>query len=87
MHCSAGIHRTGSVGYSLLRLGAALSQAEAYLALKTLREDTHSGVCDWRIAIVEEHVASHILENRAEDPSIPDDQPAGIQKNGADVVV
>lgn len=73
MHCSAGIHRTGSVGYMLLRLGAALSQPDAYLALKTLREDTHNGVEQWRIDIAEEHVASHILENRAEDPSIPDD--------------
>ena len=41
LHCAAGLHRTGCLGYSLIRLGAnvpnQLSREEAYLALKTLR--------------------------------------------------
>ena len=75
IHCAAGIHRTGSIGYTLLRLGSrgALSKPDAYLALKTLREDTWKGVGDWRIDLAEDHIVTHILEGMPEDPSIPDD--------------
>ena len=63
----------------LLRLGSqgALSKADAYLGLKTLREDTWKGVGEWRVDLAEDFVVKHILEGMAEDPSIPDDQPAG----------
>ena len=75
IHCAAGIHRTGSIGYTLLRLGSrgSLSKPDAYLALKTLREDTWKSVGDWRIDLAEEHLVTHILEGMPEDPSIPDD--------------
>ena len=75
IHCSAGLHRTGSLGYMMLRLGSqgALSKADAYLGLKTLREDTWKGVGDWRIDLSEENVVIPILENQAEDPDVPDD--------------
>ena len=48
IHCAAGIHRTGTTGYTLLRLHG-LSDKEAYEGLKTMRPDTHKGVGDWRI--------------------------------------
>ena len=58
IHCAAGIHRTGSVGFMLLRLGSqgTMSKDEAYLSLKTLREDTWKGVGDWRIDLAEDHI-------------------------------
>ena len=75
IHCAAGIHRTGSIGFTLLRLGSrgAMSKADAYLALKTLRQDTWRGVGEWRIDLADEHLVIPILEDLPEDPSIPDD--------------
>ena len=75
IHCAAGIHRTGSIGFTLLRLGSrgAMSKADAYLALKTLREDTWRGVGEWRIDLADEHLVIPILDDLPEDPSIPDD--------------
>ena len=65
IHCAAGIHRTGSIGFSLLRLasGGSLSKEAAYLALKTLREDTHKGVGDWRIDLADKYLVLPILES------------------------
>lgn len=79
IHCAAGIHRTGSLGFTLLRLGSrgAMSKEEAYLALKTLREDTHRGVGDWRIDIADKYLVLPVLANAQEDPTIPDDCPGG----------
>ena len=84
VHCSAGLHRTGTLGFTLLRLGSqgALGKAEAYLALKTLREDTWAGVGDWRIDLAEENLVAPILEERPEDPDIPDDCPSGELAEG-----
>mmetsp|Transcript_2605 Transcript_2605/g.3605 ORF Transcript_2605/g.3605 Transcript_2605/m.3605 type:complete len:144 (+) Transcript_2605:144-575(+) len=55
IHCAAGIHRTGSLGYTLLRLAAndPLNKEQAYAALKIMREDTWKGVGDWRIDLAE----------------------------------
>ena len=74
IHCAAGIHRTGSIGFTLLRLGSrgSLSKEAAYLALKTLREDTHKGVGDWRIDLADQHLVLPILESLPEDSTIPD---------------
>ena len=82
--CAAGIHRTGSIGFTLLRLGSngAMSKADAYLALKTLREDTWKGVGDWRVDLAEEFLVAPILAAQPEDPSVPDDMPAGDQPGG-----
>ena len=73
------MHRTGTLGFTLLRLGSqgALSKEQAYLALKTLREDTYSGVGDWRVELAEENLVLPILEDRPEDLAIPDDCPSG----------
>lgn len=75
IHCAAGVHRTGSLGYTILRLAAneALSPAEAYLALKTLREDTYKGVGDWRVELAEQCLVKPILEDLPEDPNVPDE--------------
>ena len=55
IHCSAGMHRTGTLGYTVLRMVAnePLDPQQAYLALKELREDTWKGVGDWRIELAE----------------------------------
>ena len=63
IHCAAGVHRTGTLGYTLLRLAAAeplQTKAEAYAALKILREDTWKGVGDWRIDLAEQHLVEPI---------------------------
>ena len=80
IHCAAGIHRTGSLGYTLLRLASPLQldREQAYLGLKTMREDTWKGVGDWRIDIAEKYLVKPILEQTPEDPAVPDDQPAGV---------
>ena len=52
IHCAAGIHRTGTVAYTLLRLGG-MSAKEAMDALKEMREETAKGVGKWRIDIAE----------------------------------
>merc|ERR1712060_334461 len=79
IHCAAGIHRTGTLGFTLLRLGSegTMSKADAYLALKTLREDTHRGVGDWRIDLADQHLVIPILEQRQEDPEVPEQETAG----------
>jgi protein-tyrosine phosphatase len=48
VHCSAGIHRTGMVGYALLRL-LGLSRDEAREKLGALRQVTAEGVGDDRL--------------------------------------
>jgi protein-tyrosine phosphatase len=49
VHCSAGIHRTGMIGYALLRLcGAGADEARA--ALERLRPVTAAGVGAERLA-------------------------------------
>ena len=65
IHCAAGIHRTGSLGYTLLRLMSPepMSKEQAYAALKTLREDTHKGVGDWRVDVAERYLVTHIMED------------------------
>ena len=52
IHCAAGIHRTGTTTYTLLRWNGS-SPEESYSMLKGIREDTHRGVGDWRIALAE----------------------------------
>ena len=78
MHCAAGLHRTGTLGYTLLRLASdiPMSKEEAYAALKVLREDTWREVGDWRIDVAERFLVTPILEDHPEDPSIPDNCPA-----------
>ena len=62
IHCAAGIHRTGSLGFTLLRLASPepMSKEQAYLALKTLREDTWKGVGEWRIDLADKYLVEHI---------------------------
>ena len=58
IHCAAGIHRTGTVGYSLLRMSG-LSPQEAYPdGIRYIREDTAKGVGDWRIELAEHNIVN-----------------------------
>ena len=59
LHCAAGIHRTGTLGYTLLRLGG-LGASEAFEGLRTMREETHKGVGDWRIKLAEDELVPYI---------------------------
>ena len=85
IHCAAGIHRTGSLGYTLLRLLSPepLTKEQAYASLKILREDTWKQVGDWRVDLAEEYLVKPILDSMPEDPAIPEDQPAGMQAAAA----
>lgn len=71
------------MGFSLLRLASPgpMSKEEAYLALKTLREDTWENVADWRINLADANIVEPILQQLPEDPSIPDDCPNGEPHN------
>ena len=55
IHCAAGIHRTGTMAYTMLRMSG-YSADEAVEGLKKMREDTHKGVGDWRIELAEKHL-------------------------------
>ena len=58
MHCSAGLHRTGYVGYILLRL-MGLDESAAFEALKELRPITAEEVGADRIALAEAFVRGY----------------------------
>ena len=52
LHCAAGIHRTGTLAYTLLRMSG-YSEEDSLAGLLTMREDTHKGVGAHRIEIAE----------------------------------
>ena len=52
LHCAAGIHRTGTMAYTLLRMSG-YQPDEAVQGLLVMRADTHNGVGDWRIELAE----------------------------------
>ena len=58
LHCSAGLHRTGYVGYILLRL-MGLDETAAFEALKELRPITAEEVGADRIALAEAFVRGY----------------------------
>jgi protein tyrosine/serine phosphatase len=49
IHCSAGIHRTGMIANALLR-SLGLTADEAKAGLLTMRQVTHDGVGEHRLA-------------------------------------
>ncbi len=53
LHCAAGIHRTGIVTYTLLRM-TGLSPKESFECIEGIREDTAKGVGEWRIKLAED---------------------------------
>ena len=62
IHCAAGIHRTGTLSYSLLRMDGREAK-EAYETLKVMRLATYEGVGDWRIALAEKLILPSIMNN------------------------
>ena len=66
IHCAAGIHRTGTVSYSLLRLDGKAPR-EAYETLKLLRQVTYEGVGDWRIQLAETMILQGLVEGAGTD--------------------
>ena len=61
IHCAAGIHRTGTMSYTILRL-TGYSADESMALLKTMREDTHKGVGDWRIELSEKEIYPRVMK-------------------------
>ena len=55
VHCAAGIHRTGTFAYSLLRLNG-FSSEESMNKLKEMREVTYKEVGQWRIELAENSI-------------------------------
>jgi protein tyrosine/serine phosphatase len=60
LHCAAGIHRTGTMAYTLLRMSG-YSEEESFSLLGTMREETKKGVGDWRIEIAERKLLPHLV--------------------------
>ncbi len=60
LHCAAGIHRTGTMAYTILRMSG-YSPTEAFDLLGTMREDTKKGVGDWRIELAEKHLVPQLI--------------------------
>ena len=52
LHCAAGVHRTGTCAFTLLRMSG-YEAAESYKMLETIREATYKGVGDHRIELAE----------------------------------
>ena len=48
LHCAAGIHRSGIICYSLLRL-TGLNAKESFDTLMGIRKETALGVSEWRV--------------------------------------
>ena len=65
LHCAAGIHRTGTIGYTLLRCSG-YEPAQAFDMLKVMRVDTHKGVGDWRIELAEKYLWPGVMKMRVE---------------------
>ena len=61
LHCAAGVHRTGTIGYTLLRL-AGTSAQDAFEGLKTMREETYNGVGEWRIKLAEDELVPYLYK-------------------------
>ena len=59
LHCARGVHRTGTVAYTLLRLGG-LGKLASFESLKTMREETYKGVGDKRIKFAEDELIPYI---------------------------
>ena len=55
LHCAAGVHRTGTLAYTILRMSG-YDASEAFELLGTMREETKKGVGDWRIELAEKHL-------------------------------
>lgn len=73
IHCAAGIHRTGTLAYTLIRLIGenSPSKDEAFLALKGVREDTWKGVGEWRIDIAEKYLVQYLMAGQENLENIP----------------
>ncbi|KRX04066.1 hypothetical protein PPERSA_12513 [Pseudocohnilembus persalinus] len=68
IHCAAGIHRTGTITYSLLRfLGS--SQEEALKQIQQLREVTSKQVGENRIEFAEEFIVQPYLNQQISNQS------------------
>jgi len=66
IHCSAGLHRTGISGYTLLRMQG-FNQLNAYKLLAKMRVKTYEGVGKWRLNLAEEYIVKWILEREGEN--------------------
>lgn len=60
IHCSAGIHRTGVVLYTLLRLTGETEQS-AMEAIKIIREETYNNCGAHRIKYAEDNIVQPLL--------------------------
>lgn len=62
IHCAAGVHRTGTVVYSLLRLFGE-SPESAMTAIKYIREETYLGVGEERISFAEQYIVPNLIKS------------------------
>ncbi len=60
IHCSAGIHRTGTIAYTLLRING-YDKEGAREAINKMRKESGEGVGENRIDIAEELYVTKIL--------------------------
>jgi hypothetical protein len=60
IHCVAGIHRTGTLTYSLLRMDGKTPK-EAWDSLKLMRKATYEGVGDWRVQLAEKLILPGLI--------------------------
>ena len=60
IHCAAGIHRTGTLTYSLLRMDGKTPK-EAWDSLKLMRTATYEGVGDWRVQLAEKLILPGLI--------------------------
>eukprot|EP00347_Sterkiella_histriomuscorum_P015217 403357863 len=63
IHCAAGIHRTGTITYTLMRMDGKQCK-EAYEGLKEMREQTYKGVGNWRITLAETALLPKLLDQK-----------------------
>lgn len=62
IHCSAGIHRTGTIAYTLMRSNG-FDKEEALESLKKMRKETFEGVGENRLEIAETLYVPRLINN------------------------
>lgn len=60
IHCSAGVHRTGTVLYTLLRITGE-TQESAMEAIRIIREETYNNCGNHRIKFAEDNLVKPLL--------------------------